>query len=267
MTEEEVDGVPEGWLSEAMEGAASIREGMREMFLESAAQKEAIRTRTLLTLEAIKELLHELVHDLNQALKGEDERLRLEYRDRGKYEAEMRLGEDLLLVTMPPHVCRIPFENACWELGTYVSGIQPETGNCGVINFYNFLSDSFRYNRSDDQGYLVGRLFVSRDGAFFTEGKRLGAYSVLRYGEETLSRDALADILLTVLDFILDFDLLVPPYEVVKTVTVGSMNMKGQSALPRTGKRLGYLFNTQDVRNDDEFWDDKNAFLKKIGKF
>ena len=41
---------------------------------------------------------------------------------------------------------------------------------CGVINMYNFLSDSFKYNRENDLGYLIGRMFINKENTF-VEGK------------------------------------------------------------------------------------------------
>ena len=47
-------------------------------------------------------------------------------------------------------------------LSPIVSG-QNQLGTfCGIINIYNFLSDSFKYNRESDLGYLVGRIFINK---------------------------------------------------------------------------------------------------------
>jgi hypothetical protein len=43
-------------------------------------------------------------------------------------------------------------------------------GYFGVVNVYNFLSDSFRYNRERDLGYLVARIFLNKEGHFFVQG-------------------------------------------------------------------------------------------------
>ena len=51
------------------------------------------------------------------------------------------------------------------------SYVKKDKGNfyCGMINVYNFLADSFKYNRVKDSGYLVGRLFINQDLHFFVE--------------------------------------------------------------------------------------------------
>ena len=47
---------------------------------------------------------------------------------------------------------------------------------CGVINVYNFLSDSFKYNRANDLGYMIGRLFINKEKHFFTRRVIRGKY-------------------------------------------------------------------------------------------
>ena len=44
---------------------------------------------------------------------------------------------------------------------------------CGVIHVYNFLNDSFKYNRLNDVGNLVARIFVNKDKHFFVEGENI----------------------------------------------------------------------------------------------
>jgi hypothetical protein len=45
----------------------------------------------------------------------------------------------------------------------------------------------------------------------------------------------------------LEFDLLVPPYDMVKIASVAQMNSKIDSSKLQTGKRLGFKFNSDDV--------------------
>ena len=46
-----------------------------------------------------------------------------------------------------------------------------ERSFCGIINIYNFLSDSYRYKRLNDEVYLIGRIFINKDNNFFVEEK------------------------------------------------------------------------------------------------
>ena len=122
-----------------------------------------------------------------------------------------------------------------------------ENSYCGMINIYNFLSDSFRYNRSADEGYLIGRIFINREMQYFVEGKRQISMRHNSFGTQRIDRAALLNIIENAIDYTVDFDLLVPPYDAVKVVTVDQLNTKIENSKMQTGKRLGYKFNSDDI--------------------
>lgn len=219
--------------------------------LESLREKSELKLRvydnTLEVFTEVKSVLHELVNDLNPHLKDLDPRVRMEYRDRGKFEAEVRLEEDVLLLSMHTNVFEFDRSHSVWNL-SYVQADKRNT-YCGIINMYNFLADSFKYNRSDDLGYLVARLFVNHRKDYFVEGKRQMGYLSSSFGQSQITQEALKDILLSAMQYVLDFDLLAPPYDLVKIATVAQMNQKVENARIRTGKRLGFQFNSDDVKD------------------
>lgn len=213
---------------------------------EKSLMKMQVYDNTFETFNEMKDILHELVNDLNPHLEHLDRRVRLEYRDRGKFEAEVRLAGDVLLVSMHTNVFEFDRSHSIWHLAY----VQQDKLNsyCGTINMYNFLADSFKYNRADDLGYLVGRLFINRDKHYFVEGKRQSDYLCSNFGQTTIDRQALTHIMQTALQYTLDFDLLTPPYDMVKIVTVAQMNSKLESSWLQTGKRLGFQYNSDDVK-------------------
>ena len=117
----------------------------------------------------------------------------------------------------------------------------------GVINIYNFLSDSLKYNRSADEGYLVGRIFINREKCFFVEGKRQTLVRPMAFGQRKIDRDALVEIIETAMHYALNFDLLMPPYEENIRVTVDQFNSKLDNSKFTTGKRLSYDFSIDDI--------------------
>ncbi|MBR4974257.1 MAG: hypothetical protein IKY60_01595, partial [Bacteroidales bacterium] len=128
---------------------------------------------------------------------------------------------------------------------------EPYNSYCGVINVYNFLSDSMKFNRLDDMGYLVARLFVNKDKSFFVEGKRQKRQMTDSFGSSSLTREDLVEFVESAILYTLSFDLLVPPYDIVKHATVEQINVKIESSKMTTGKRLGYKYNSDDVLNTE----------------
>ena len=198
----------------------------------------------------LKDVLSEMSNDLNDMLENHGaRRVRLEYRDRGKFEAELKFADDVLIFSLHTDVFEFDRDHPVWK-NPYAKN-NPYNTYCGVINVYNFLYDSMKYNRNDDLGYLVARMFINKDKAFFVEGKRQKRQITDQFGKSTLTRDDLVAFVESAILYTLSFDLLVPPYDMVKEATVGEMNVKIESSRMKTGKRLGYKYNSDDVLNSE----------------
>ncbi|HOZ13282.1 MAG TPA: hypothetical protein PLH91_06865 [Tenuifilaceae bacterium] len=217
---------------------------------EKAVLKQKIYDNTFEVFNMIKEVLHEMSNDLNFNLRNVDKRVRLEYRDRGKYEAEIRVAGDLLIFSMHTNIFEFDRDHSIWKL-SYVKE-NKLASYCGIINVYNFLTDSFKYNRLDDLGYLIGRIFVNKDRHYFVEGKRQMGFLYNNFGTATVDKDAIKQIIESAILYALEFDLLVPPYDVVKIASVMQMNTKIENSKLQTGKRLGFKFNSDDVLEENK---------------
>ncbi|MDR3184669.1 MAG: hypothetical protein LBT49_04610 [Prevotellaceae bacterium] len=222
------------------------REAILNHLTGKSVVKEQVYDATLDVFNQIKEISHELCNDINEMLpENLSRRVRLEYRDRGKFEAEIKVAGDVLIFSMHSDVFHFDRGHAVWKAG--YTGRDPYNAYCGVISVYNFLSDSFKYNRNDDLGYLIGRIFINKDKHFFVEGKRQEAFGHRRFGEKPITPADLVSIMETAILYAIEFDLLSPPYELVKLATVEQMNAKIESARMQTGKRIGFQFSTDDV--------------------
>lgn len=194
----------------------------------------------------LKEILSEMGNDLNDMLENtNDRRVRLEYRDRGHFEAELKFADDVLIFSMHSDIFQFDRDHSFWK--TKLAKDDPEASYTGIISVYNFLSDSLKYNRSDDLGYLVARIFVNKERAFLVEGKRQENNAVSNYGQKILGREELVAIVESAMLYTLSFDLLVPPFDLVKVASVEQINDKIESAKLQTGKRMGFKYNSDDV--------------------
>ncbi|OJV23423.1 MAG: hypothetical protein BGO30_09035 [Bacteroidetes bacterium 41-46] len=224
-----------------------ILEGLNQ----KSRTKVHVFNQTMEVFNQLKDVLSEMSNDLNDLLEsenGNDRRVRLEYRDRGKFEAELKFADDVLIFSMHSDIFQFDREHPAWK--TDFLKTDPSNSYCGVINIYNFLSDSLKYNRQEDLGYLVARIFVNKDKFFMVEGKRQPKRNVSSFGKMQLNRDELVSIVETSVLYTLSFDLLVPPFDLVKMASVEQINDKIESAKLQTGKRLGYKYNSDDVLED-----------------
>lgn len=230
----------------APEQAPNKREQIVETLQTKSTLLQRIFDNTQDVFGQLKEILQEYAVEVNEQLEGKtDKRVKMEYRDRGKFEAQLQMAGDILIFSMHTNVFQFERENIIWQ-NSYVKQ-DKQNAYCGVINIYNFLSDSFRYNRSADEGYLVARIFINRELQYMVEGKRQVTYRHDNFGQGAMTAEALTDIVENTMAYTLDFDLLVPPYDTVKIATVDQMNTKIENSKLQTGKRLGYQFRSDDV--------------------
>jgi hypothetical protein len=217
---------------------------------EKAQLKADVYDQCLDIFNQLKDVLSETSNDLNDIVEELcDRRIRIEYRDRGRFEAELKFADDVLVFSMHTDVFKFDKDHSIWK-NPYVKE-DTKRAYCGVINVYNFLSDSMKYNREEDLGYLVARIFVNKDKCFLVEGKRQNKQQTAAFGKYTLGRDELVAIVQSAVSYSLSFDLLVPPFDLVKVVSVNQINAKIESAKMKTGKRMGYQYNSDDVLNSN----------------
>ena len=207
--------------------------------------KQKIFDNTYKTFVTLKEVLSELASELNPLLTEIDTRVTVEFTDRGMFEAQLKVAGDMLVFSMFTNAFEFDRSHAIWK-NSYASE-QPYNSICGMFCVYNFLNDSFRYNRTADLGYLIARVFVNHKMYYFVEGKQQTNNWVNQFGQETISKPILREIVLSAILYTLNFDLLAPPYDAVKIISVEQMNSKIESARFQTGKRLGFTFNSDDV--------------------
>lgn len=216
---------------------------------EKSILKQKVFDNTYESFIILKDVLKNLSRDINIGLGKVDARISMEYSDRSNFDAQIRVAGDIILFSMHSNIFQFDREHPAWKT-TY---IQKNKYNAysGIINIYNFLADSFRYNRVDDLGYLIARIFINHEKQYFVEGKRQMGMLFTNYGNEEISRDSLSLIISTAIQYSLEFDLLVPPYDTVKIATVGQAEAKIQYSKVMTGKRLGFQFNSDDVLNNN----------------
>lgn len=228
-------------MSELTEKKQSIIKTLKE----KSVLKQKVFDRTFDAFSNIKDLLRSFAKESNVDLGDVDPRIRMEFTDRSNFDAQLKVAGDILFFSMHSNIFQFDREHPAWK----TPYIQKNKYNAysGIINIYNFLFDSFKYSRLDDLGYLIARIFINHENQYFVEGKRQMGMLFTNYGNEEINNDSLQLIISTAIQYSLEFDLLVPPYDTVKIATVGQVEAKIQHSRVITGKRLGFQFNSDDV--------------------
>ena len=229
-----------------MMDAANTNASPLEGLITKTNLKQEVYQNTVNTFAVLKDVLRELAEEYRKELNGKvSENVLPFFQEKGVFEAEFRIGGDLLIFSMHSNVFVFNREHPIWKLD-YIKA-NPLNSYCGVFSIYNFLADSFKYSRYHDLGYLIARIFVNRENHFFVEGKRQSSEVVKDMGIDELTKENLRTIIETSIQYAIDFDLLVPPYDQVKIATVEQMQVEISHSRIQTGKRLGFKFNADDI--------------------
>lgn len=227
--------------------AANPLEANRQQLIDLLMHKSALKQDIADDIEVVFDDLRKLIETEINALKEviTDERVRLFIKDRGDHEFHVYIGSDVLVFNLHHNVFRLPDSNPLW--GTSYFKSQPNNGYFGTIHIYNFLAESLQQNRLDDQGYLLARIFVNHERHFFIEGKGSLGYTFSDPQHMLLSAEMLQLIAQMSFAYALQFDLYIPPFELMDEVSVGQIYVMGEQLKLRTAKRLGFKMSTDET--------------------
>lgn len=216
------------------------KEQILSLLKNKSVLKQDVFHNTIAQFNSLKEVLKTTIQELKDQFGNTDSRVTFEYRDRGAFQCEIRVAGDLLIFQMHTNVFQFEQDSSFWQTGYLKEN--PENSYVGTINVYNFLSDSFRYDRTSDVGYLLARAFINKENHFVVQGKKqLGIMfnDIVSSDFDTTNQKKLVE---QVILYALNFDLLIPPYENLHQITVEEMQDINHSGCLATGKRMGFKF-------------------------
>jgi hypothetical protein len=205
--------------------------------------KQEVFRKTEEVFSELKKYLEQLVSELKSSVKDISKSAPVSFDDSGEFEAQFTLADETLLFVMHTNIFTFDNNHDIWR-NKYVQ-TDGKRGYCGKIFIYNFLSDSFKYNRTNDTGYLIARIFVNREGHFFVEGKKQLNFSYTEFETNLLDSKSIADIVEAAVLYSLDFDPFTPPFERIAEISVRDVQEFGLQNRIATGKRLGFQFKSE----------------------
>lgn len=215
------------------------RETIIKLLSEKSVMKQDVYTNTIAVFNDLKDLLKAKAEDLSHEVSKVDKRVNIFYKDLSLQSMQLKVAGDMLDFEMHSNVFEFDRSHPMYK----TSYVKENDFNsfCGIISVYNFLADSFKYNRLSDLGYLIARIFVNREKRFFVETKTKFGHKYNRFSDTPITREHLSDIVNELVIYSITFDLFTPPFDAVRMVTVNEIQEKSSSSALRTGKRLGYV--------------------------
>ena len=209
--------------------------------------KQDIYEKTLSAFDGLKNLVDDFIIEYNQKHKFENPRVNVEMINKSDFEFSFKFASDMLVFIMHTNVFEFPRAHDVFKLPYVKDDIA--RSYCGIINIYNFLADSFKYNRINDSGYLIGRIFINKDNHYYIEGKHELGLQFNNFSENVITNEVMQQILNASMKYAINFDLLTPPYENFKEISVLDIQqLEMQNMTLKTAKRMGFKF--QSDRED-----------------
>ncbi len=222
------------------------RELIMKTLKDKSSLKQDVYSCTLQAFNTLKANAKQIAEELRKETLKFDKRLIIEYKDKGAFEFELRVAGDLLIFAMHTNIFEFDKSHQIWR-SSYLKEDQFRS-YCGIINIYNFLNDSFVYNRVNDTGYVIGRIFTNKENHYFVEGKRQLGFLYNDFVHDILTPEAIKSVLESTILYCINFDLYTPHFDTIKEISVADMQTATEGMQIKTGKRLGFRFQAD---NDD----------------
>lgn len=203
-----------------------------------AALKQRVYKKTIDAFNQLRQCALSVQNKLAPQVLTDDQSVEVLVNDYGDFEFHLKFSGDTIVFMLHTNVFAFP-PNHVISKTPYVQ-LNPEKGYFGMIQIYNFLSDSIKYNRLGDEGYQLARIFVNDDNQFYTEGRRKLGFLYNDLEKQVINETHLSNIIEQCMLYCLDFDLYVPPSNIFELITVQQKNYFNNASGISTGKRLGF---------------------------
>ena len=217
-----------------------LKESLKNLVFDKSDLKQQVFRATKETFELFRETTREMMRLFQEQNSKEGRNVNFEFTDHGDFEFEVKFAGDVLVFMMHTNVFEFSRDHQVMK-SNYIRE-DKRRSYCGVIRIYNFLADSFAYNRDQDLGYMIGRVFVNNEKHYFIEGKRELGMLYNNFNTSLITSESVQGIVESAIEYTTNFDLLTPPYDEVKLVSVGEMRSDLDKKSMVTGKRLGFRF-------------------------
>ena len=221
------------------------KEKIVELLKTKASTKQEVFRKTKSVFAEFQQYLEVKSNIINSELADKD--VQVIYSSDGDFESKLKFSGDTLLFHMHSNVFDFPNSHPIHKT-KYVKQDKLRSF-CGVINIYNFLSDSFKYNRMNDAGYLIARVFINKDKHFFVEGDKQLGFLFNDFVNQQINTDQIDKIINETMVYALNFDLQTPNFNDVKVVSVHQILDMNNNQKLKTAKRMGYKFSFE-TNND-----------------
>lgn len=215
-----------------------------QQMLENKSIAKQITYKNLLTaFQTLREEALRIATDLKEKVKLEDEDVTVEFSETNEHEFQIKLAGDMVIFVLHTNIVTFDEEHPIMKL-PYIR--EKEINRYfGQIMIYNFMSDSIRFNRVNDPGYLLARILINHEQRFLVEAEgRLGLLFNTVSGIPVQRQD-LNTLVQQALTIAIENDLMAPPFPQVRFITLYQKLEKTQEL--GAGQKIGFKMSYQQA--------------------
>ena len=210
-------------------------------FINKATLKQEVYKKGLEALEHFRAAGHHLLKEYKATNDPRVREIPVQIHSVGNFEFRIRFAGDIAVFLMHSNVFAFPKSHPVHNV-PYIQE-DPERAYFSQISIYNFLNDSFKYNRINDYGHLIDRIFINKDMHYFLDTQNLQQAGFPLVSQSVFDRNKAEEIIKAVINHVVDYDLYVPPTSYVEHIKLS--NIIERTKHLSTSKRLGFKFKNQ----------------------
>jgi hypothetical protein len=222
-------------------------ENMVEIVAEKLHSKAELKQKIYANLKEFFKILKIEASQINTELTAKTQdcnpKISVAFNDVSDFEFRITAGGDTIVAVMQSNIILLDPEHAFLKR-KYFKENPPYFGQ---IVLYNFLEDSFRYNRMNDYGYLIGRIFIDANNRLFAEGDRQVHYCFDDPDNAFMTNENARLLLLKGISAMIDNDLMAPEFQHVQVITLAQK--ENYTITEARGQKIGFQANYNAERD------------------
>ncbi|MFZ5972054.1 MAG: hypothetical protein ACOYXA_10725 [Bacteroidota bacterium] len=211
--------------------------------LESKSTAKQVTYKYLLSaFQLLSKESNRVISELKNRVKPGDEDVTVGFNSVNDHEFHVKLAGDLLVFVLHTNIVTLMDDHPVMQ-DPYIK--QNEVNRYfGQIMIYNFMSDSLKFNRINDPGYLLARLLINHEGRYVIEGDGALAAMSNKISQEPITELELNVLVKLALTMAIENDLMAPPFPDVRFITLHQKMEKTQEL--GAGQKIGFRMSYQN---------------------
>jgi hypothetical protein len=215
---------------------------IKELLESKSTAKQVTYKYLLAAFQLLAKESSRVINELKQKVKPGDEDVTLDFTKVNEHEFHVKLAGDLLVFVLHTNIVTLMDDHAVMQ-DPYIK--QNEVNRYfGQIMIYNFMSDSLKFNRVNDPGYLLARLLINHEGRYVIEGDGQLAAMSNKISAEPITEVELNVLVKLALMLAIENDLMAPPFPEVRFITLHQKMEKTQEL--GAGQKIGFQMSYQN---------------------